>query len=343
LYISQLTFLRFLAAVTVVLFHFAPGELLQIAPLGVTAVSFFFFLSGVVLQLNYGKKVNEFKPFIWRRFSRIYPVYLLALTLTLLFGLFFRDAHPKGLSILLQVFAVQAWVPGYCTGVNFPAWSISVEFFFYAAFPFIARFFHTKSSTFKMLLILLIWGISFLQHVAFMKSVNGAEGSAFHQFTLYFPLWHLNTFLFGMLCGNYIQNSPRQGKFSIKYARGMYLTGFLLFILVVLIDTPVRPYISSGFLSPLFFLIIAGLALDKSILTRLLSHRLPLILGNASYALYILQWPVYILVTALLPYELSPLTLFWSYFYILLLLSIVVYQFVEKPARMRLVRKLDQA
>jgi peptidoglycan/LPS O-acetylase OafA/YrhL len=123
----------------------------------------------------------------------------------------------------------------------------------------------------------------------------------------------------------------------------MYLTGFLLFILVVLIDTPVRPYISSGFLSPLFFLIIAGLALDKSILTRLLSHRLPLILGNASYALYILQWPVYILVTALLPYELSPLTLFWSYFYILLLLSIVVYQFVEKPARMRLVRKLDQA
>ncbi len=116
-YVNQLTFLRFIAATVVVVFHFAPTDFFNIAPIAVTAVSFFFFLSGVVLTLNYFySDTLKFKPFMIKRVARLYPVYLLALILTLGFGVLLNDNQPKGLSIILQTFALQSWVPGYCTG-----------------------------------------------------------------------------------------------------------------------------------------------------------------------------------------------------------------------------------
>lgn len=140
-YIPQLTFLRFIAAILVVVFHYAPQSLFPSAysaPLAISAVNFFFFLSGTVLSFNYfdSSKI-EFKKFVLKRLARIYPVYLLALILTLVFGMLFNNSYPRGLSIILQIFGVQAWVPGFSSGLNYPGWTISVEFFFYGTFPFI--------------------------------------------------------------------------------------------------------------------------------------------------------------------------------------------------------------
>ena len=339
-YVHQLTFLRFIAALTVVVFHFAPNNLINVAPLAVTAVSFFFFLSGVVLSFNYfDNKALNFREFFLKRMARIYPVYLLALLLTIAFSIILNDSHPKGLSIILQVVSVQAWVPGYCTGVNFPAWSVSVELFFYAIFPLTAAYFRSKSNAKMTIVILVIWVLSFAQHVWFMTNLSNFEGKNFHQFTLYFPIWHLSTFFFGMLCGRFIKKAMAEQNLSITKARLMYSSGVFLFLLVIFSNNPIKPFISSGFLSPVFFLIIAGIALDKSNLTRLIGHRFFVLLGNASYSIYILQWPIMILFMYIYQQKELDMQQFLVYLLSLIVLSIVVYVFFEKKAKNFLLKK----
>ncbi len=79
--IEQLTFTRFIAAISIVIFHYGRN----ITPLNYCdfvfcqanmAVSYFFVLSGFVMAIAYrdNKRVH-FGRFIQRRFARIYPVY----------------------------------------------------------------------------------------------------------------------------------------------------------------------------------------------------------------------------------------------------------------------------
>ncbi len=91
---TALNGLRFLAALAVVIFHYAPRvggyarlpEILKnLIEEGPAAVGFFFILSGFVLahrHLNGGPRVQA-ADFYWARFARLYPAYLLAFLLFL--------------------------------------------------------------------------------------------------------------------------------------------------------------------------------------------------------------------------------------------------------------------
>ena len=86
---EQLTFTRFFAAISIVIFHFGKNispfndstikVLFSQAHIG---VSYFFLLSGFIMILAYKEKGEiEFIDYIKRRFARIYPVYGLAILL----------------------------------------------------------------------------------------------------------------------------------------------------------------------------------------------------------------------------------------------------------------------
>ncbi len=190
-----------------------------------------------------------------------------------------------------------------------------------------------------IIFILIIWVLSLVQHVAFMIHSNGEPGSNFHQFTLYFPLWHLNTFLFGMLAGLYIKKMMRRDDPSYVVPRIAYVLGGVLFLLILFINNPVKPFISSGFLSPIFFLIIAGLALDNSMVTRLLGGKFLVLLGNASYSVYILQCPIWIVFCFVLKTKTFNTLEFNIYLLTLIVISILVYLFFEKNAKNYLIKK----
>src|SRR5689334_24226753 len=93
--IDQLTFTRFVAALAVVLFHsggvfpFNLFPLRQIFASGQIAVTYFFVLSGFVLAWAYYQPGREFKwrDYLFARFSRIYPVYLLSFLIICLYYL----------------------------------------------------------------------------------------------------------------------------------------------------------------------------------------------------------------------------------------------------------------
>ena len=87
-------------------------------------------------------------------------------------------------------------------------------------------------------------------------------------------------------------------------------------------------------------MIIAGLATGKSLVTRILSNKKLILLGNASYSVYILQWPVFIIFTNLVNKESLDGIYFYFYLISLIIISIIVYLFFEKNMKKIILKKL---
>ena len=161
-FISQLTGVRFVAAFWVLLYHYQPAfatagllvpivhEFLRVGSLG---VDLFFALSGFILTYTYLEKLGPaFKArgagrFLWLRLARIYPVHFVMLNVAGLAVIAMSvigasDARERDwlnpISYLKQLFLVQEWGPDPARGWNFVAWSLSMEWFAYLFFPFIA-------------------------------------------------------------------------------------------------------------------------------------------------------------------------------------------------------------
>ncbi|HEX5517925.1 MAG TPA: acyltransferase, partial [Pseudolabrys sp.] len=168
--LPALTGLRFVAAFSVLIGHgFAwiladhetPGGIVfwvsQISGFGMTL---FFVLSGFVIHYNYGKLVTTKRlrgvaAFLWARFARLYPLFLLMMlvyvalssrTLALLAG------NPERFGSILQalpyfLLSIHTWlytligenpVIDAIGGGSPITWSISTEWFFYFAYPLVA-------------------------------------------------------------------------------------------------------------------------------------------------------------------------------------------------------------
>src|SRR5262249_51526881 len=103
---------------------------------GPMAVSVFFLLSGFVLAYTYAQEAKlDARSFLFARFARIYPVYLLGLLIITV------DAYLSGQVSSLQNWLLQAALLHDWTTARFdwndPSWSLSAEAFFYAVFPFL--------------------------------------------------------------------------------------------------------------------------------------------------------------------------------------------------------------
>src|SRR5690242_17436535 len=155
--LKPLTGLRFLAAMAVVAYHaldalvpHAPGYLSRLASHGYLGVSLFFVLSGFILTYTYiepdsGALRGSAREFWWARIARVYPMYTAALVVALPVFLLYRIAlaPPEAraqatIAAGLTPMLLQGWWPPAACQWNCPGWSLSVEMFFYAIFPFLA-------------------------------------------------------------------------------------------------------------------------------------------------------------------------------------------------------------
>ncbi|MFK7967484.1 MAG: acyltransferase family protein [Burkholderiaceae bacterium] len=120
-------------------------------------VELFFVLSGFVICRAYGERLTSWQAlgrFQWLRFGRLYPVHLLFLGfwLAVEFAKFWLTANtsidspntqPFGQNsvgaLIEQLFLVQSLgFSNHATTFNFPAWSISTEFYTYLIFGLLA-------------------------------------------------------------------------------------------------------------------------------------------------------------------------------------------------------------
>jgi len=242
--IKQLTFTRFVAAFIIILFHygqsaipFDSGLLGHLAKEGSFSVSYFFCLSGYILAHVYYKDDNSLinkKVFFIKRFARIYPIYLVGFLAALITGIVLLNAVPKGYSIILQLLGLHAWVPGICLEINYPAWSLSVELFFYLCFPFLITTFKKLSNNKLIVLTLFIWLVSAVAHI--LLKLSAGSDPKFGEFMLFNPLFHINAFIFGMTACIVFKRTKDKFQINNFLSSGIFLFSCAILFLIISTD-----------------------------------------------------------------------------------------------------------
>ena len=354
--IESLTLFRFVAAIIVVVSHFgAETGLASIAPglmaSGPQMVSFFFVLSGVVLALAYVDRPEQpgfVVRFWWARVARIVPVYLLALALSIV--LFWNAPSTTANAVLLDVLFLQAWFPPYPLAINGPAWSLSVEAFFYATFPLSLWYLRQARPTPRGLIIasLACWAFSQavltnLLHPRFYAGFPSISFDLIH----YLPLSHLASFWLGIAGGYWLLRN--RDRFRLSPAVSVVLVSVSAGALVAALEYKhlyasvdgFRAALHGGFFAPLFLFFMLMLSLADTRTTAWLASPALVLLGEASYSLYILQQPIHALYVEQIAsrWALARQVGFYGYASVLVLLSLIILLAYERPAQ-RWLRRL---
>ncbi|HEY2981597.1 MAG TPA: acyltransferase [Anaerolineales bacterium] len=340
--LDQLTFTRFLAAMAVVFFHSGnvwPVNTFPFNPLltsGQTAVSYFYVLSGFVLALAYFRRAAPFdvEAYTKARFSRIYPVYALSFLLTCLYYINIMATVKTG-KVLANLFLLQAWNPVYALSFNIAAWSLSVEAFFYILFPLLVVLAARVPSRALTWFAVAFWAISQIAHSILYRAYFPDQ----HNLLLYFPPVHLNSFLLGFAGGVWYLSQRASRPEDQRLVRSLLLCAVFA-VAAMLIARSLVPLITESFtldvglLSPFFLVIILCLAVDQSSLGARLNNPRLVLLGDASYALFILHVPVRWLGERWAASAGIPNQIFIVVYWIgVIALSILVYRLFERPAR----------
>ena len=187
--VPALTGLRFLAAFSVLLAHGlsaivannAPPQgavywLMQSSGFGMTL---FFVLSGFVIHYNYSGLVTDGRwrgiaAFLWARFARLYPLFLLMMLVYVLVSqrqVAYWTGRPEAINAIFQalpyfLLSIQSWIYTLIDGGSLidairggspPTWSISTEWFFYFAYPLIAWLILRARAPAIILLVVGLW------------------------------------------------------------------------------------------------------------------------------------------------------------------------------------------
>jgi peptidoglycan/LPS O-acetylase OafA/YrhL len=360
-HLRALTGVRFFAAAHVVVYHCvawpSAGSLLarNLAGTGYVAVGLFFVLSGFILAYTYfgGRAAAPpLREFYVGRFARIYPVYALGLLLAApFFAARYVRAHQYAeLAITASLVAalLQAWTPRYALAWNAPAWSLSAEAFFYACFPFLAPPLMRSPPRVAALVAVAAWLATLAAaalYLAYRPDGIAAPDHTTDAFALdllkYAPAFRLLDFVVGIALGRLYLDADVRARLA-RVAPALSVAAAIALLLVLAVSDRV-PYVllHSGLLTPIFAALILGLAFDEGPLARVLRGRAVVMLGEASYALYILHVPVFILAKkAAAPFaapgvEETP-AFAAAFFVAVVAISVACFRWIEVPARARL-------
>jgi peptidoglycan/LPS O-acetylase OafA/YrhL len=345
--------LRIFAALNLVFFHFSDprafGFLAPVVDNGYTSVSFFLLLSGFILAYNYsdrsaggGMRIREF----WlARFSRLYPVYVFSLIVSLsMLALELHARTPAAFfaGTLLTLTLLQGWSPTLSTFWNTPAWTMSTEAFFYLLFPLAVRWKRPRKLIWLLTLLVSLWLAGMLCPALYTwlhpdgdlhpdRYSNGWWMRAL-KFT---PPPHLPSFLFGMALADLNDRIPAASRWRL--ALGVAGLGSLYFVLSHGTRLP-YVFLHDGLLMPLFALAIVGLA-GENLLSRIFGFLPFVLLGEASYCLYLLHFNLWTLIHDSGVLEKTGLNRLdpWFSYLLLVVAAVMTMKWIERPGQ-RLIR-----
>jgi peptidoglycan/LPS O-acetylase OafA/YrhL len=333
--LPALTGLRFFAALAVLLFHFGagfaeqgavPSAVVHLLQNGYLGVSLFFVLSGFILTYTHQRDTLDRRflaDFYMARIARIYPVYLLALLVALPVL-----AHPLSMADVAAVLTMtQAWTPprsssGFLWVMQ--AWTLSVELAFYLFFPAVLLFAKKLNLAGTALVaaaaaaLIVIFGLSSVPpgtpRIPYLSPST----------VLPIPLLRSAEFVYGVMLCRLTVLYPHVSK-----AIGGHLFELLMIAMVVAIMCLASDVHSKALFTVVIGMLIVQLASGYGMVTAALSSKPLLLLGGASYALYLLQGPVRAICNQYVPH---PLDRFLSPI-VTIAGAIAIFLYWEQPSR----------
>lgn len=375
-HLKSLTGLRFLAIISIVLFHHGGALCILGSTIctsigyGYVSVSLFFTLSGFLLAYVYLDPKNlqpvEAKKFWIARFARIYPLYLLSLVASFpsfaskfdYFSGSFTTTLKGILSAFLSLLLLQSWTPWTSTIFNTPTWAVSNEAFFYFIFPFIAIPIARLSMRKLIYLAAICWVFALLPPI-YLSDLFRAKNETFSAlwlpFFAYSPWFHLPQFSIGVCTGVLFLNQEKWN-FKHKFYPIACSTLFGILCLSVFRIFATNPeshyvFLSNGLLAPFFCIVILYLARSKGLFSNFIASPQVLILGESSYAIYLFQNPLLSLMKRLPIHLLGvnsgsiplfDLIFLGLYIFVLIILSVFATYAIENPLRRTIVSRFNK-
>jgi peptidoglycan/LPS O-acetylase OafA/YrhL len=311
--IPALTGLRTIAAGLVFFYHwfFQYVDELPLwigAPfkVGYVGVPIFFALSGFLITLRYlddfGQKKITYRHYLYKRFIRIFPLYIAVVTLFV--AAFGRPLNmiPDSWQGWLSIYTLtQALFPDWFFLGTLVGWTLTIELIFYLVAPVLLKLFYRKSiwQTLAICLaasvLMLGIGLSFSFFPPVANSILGAERDWLMHYTFF---GHAPDFFVGMFFA-YLFLAHRQDarlrRQASKLIWGSIILAYAAALLLAIRDLPLGAPENRvlGFLIALAgSVLVLATALDddnRNPVTRFLGLRWMVYLGAISYALYLIQ------------------------------------------------------
>lgn len=339
--INSLQAIRAFAAIFVLLFHVAGTFksrfdypiMSDIFGFGFSGVDLFFVLSGFIIYYTNSNKINyeTTKDFLVKRFIRIFPIYWIALILTLslyVAGKYFfpytvtgasdtiKYIDAGGISSIIKSFFL---IPSDYRTI-YLAWTLSFEMVFYIIFGLCffrnARFFN---------IILIIWIVlccinTIFLKIDYMRNLNSNPFKAFLD-----PI--IIEFFLGCIVAIFSL------KYSKKYATPILILGGAFFMLSALFEREVFGF--NHQLTFLYFGIPSAMIIYGAANINFEVPKILIELGNASYVIYLFHEQIFSIMLKLIPiFKLNTYSnslLFLLSCLIILAICYVIHYCVEKP------------
>lgn len=348
--LNSLTSLRFIAAFGVFLHHFhvlkeSNNHIIKffssILYEGFVGVTFFYILSGFIISYSYKqhreKEVFKTSDFLFNRVARLYPVHILTLFVAIYF---YIPSYNYGLihvdQFIYNALLVQSAIPDpqYFFSFNGVSWSVSTEMFFYIAFIFLVTLNNRQLQVFFCTVLALI-----VYHMTVVPDTKQYVG-----WTYYInPAFRVIDFMAGMLLFRLYDT----GKLVVQDKVATLLeVGSLL----LLAGTMAYGMHSVGmkYRYDIFYLLPMALvvyvfAFGKGLVSRAISWKPIVFLGEASFSLYMVHQICIYVVNQNYKYNLDSMTS--TFFFmattmgIAIAISCLLYRFYERPVNKGL-RKL---
>ncbi len=306
--IAALAGARAFPPLMVVLFHFSEGhhyshfKILDLfAARGYLWVEFFFVLSGFILTHAYWQRLKDllrpdaYIAFLRARLIRLYPLHLFMLLLILaavlglralaaqggyvsIFDLkYHQDVSVKG--FLLSLSLMHAWNTMDSLTWNGASWFVSVEFALCLVFP--ALLWLAQGHAWRGFALI---GVGLCGLVALLLTSRHGLDITFHNGVLR----GLSDFTIGVGMAVLFRRIRARDRLPDFVHSALQLIPLGLLVLAVMNTGWSHTRLDIFFVLPLIMLVFA-LAFDRGILARVLHMRLPQLLGEWSYAVYLGQ------------------------------------------------------
>lgn len=366
--LAPLTSLRFFAALAIVIEHtkanfHATAWITSALPYDY-GVSFFFVLSGFILTYTHPKinGIRDAYNFYVARFARVWPLHVATFVLVLIVlernWWFVGISSEHWLEIgIANLLLLHAWVPlmGVFFSFNGASWSISAELFFYLMFPLLlnrwARTWHWKN------LLVIFCGCAILTVTTVRGWPNGdphfplvlsSTGIAYIS-----PFVRIIEFVIGINAASIFVRYENRVPGCMAVWTIIEIASLLSIPEMWVLTRSLPDQIAGHSLgasswtlfaahsgaAPAFGLVVLVMAFGRGLLSRALGWRPLIILGEASFALYMVHQP---LITSLYVHHeyfdrVPDSLLFAGYWTVTVGSAFMLWHFVEKPCR-RIIR-----
>jgi peptidoglycan/LPS O-acetylase OafA/YrhL len=276
---SHLGFLQLSSSV------FVSGIYNQIFYEGYIGVTFFFILSGFILSYAYTQRFKdksiEIKDFLLARIARIYPLHILTFLCAIplvIYGVIKGSALV--ISLLPNLLLIQSFFPQTAIffSVNMPSWFLSNLMFLYILFPFLI--FKRTRFLGSLIFIGIVWQV-------FIAN-SGYSDDQKHYLVYILPLSRMLDFTAGILLYRLFERI-KEAKSAVPVNVLQILSLLSLMIFFIMKNNINQVYrFDIYYLLPMAF-IIFSFAFNRGYIADKLSHRFLMLLGGASFSLYMIH------------------------------------------------------